>query len=70
MAGYVGSFLSVSNTEAKLTIVRTDGARRVVPISLDEGKRLVELLRAKGYSGEFPRSKKPKVNVRELVASL
>jgi hypothetical protein len=70
MKGFVGSFLSISDEKAELTVVKTNGERRVIPYPIDKAREMVAELRAKGFTGEFPRSKRPKVNVRELVASL
>jgi hypothetical protein len=70
MNGYVGSFLKISADKAELTVVKTNGERRVIPYPIDKARAMVAELRAKGLTGEFPRSKRPKVNVRELVASL
>lgn len=70
MKGIVGSFLSISDTEAKVTIVARNGNRRTSAIPVEEARQIVEKLKAKGFTGEFPRSQKPKVNVRELVATL
>jgi hypothetical protein len=70
MANTAYSFLSVSDTEAKLVIVDRQGNRRENTIDLATAKRIVEKMKAKGLSGELPRSTKPVVNVRELVANL
>jgi hypothetical protein len=70
MDGIIGSFLFMSDTEAKVTVLGQDGSRREAPISLDKARELVEKMKAKGFTGEFPRSSKPKINVREHVAAL
>ncbi|TLX16963.1 hypothetical protein [Rhizobium sp. MHM7A] len=70
MNGIIGSFLAISDTEAKVTILGKDGSRREAPIPLEKARELVNKLKAKGISGEFPRSSKPKINVRERMAAL
>ena len=70
MNGIIGSFLLMSDTEAKVTILGRDGSRREAAISLDKARELIDKLKAKGISGEFPRSSKPRINVREHVAAL
>ncbi len=70
MKGYAGSFLTVSNTEARLIVVGSNGERRVIPYPIEKARAFVAEMKAKGFSGEAPRSKRPKINVRELVASL
>lgn len=70
MKGIIGSFLSMSDTEAKVTIVARDGKRRVSAIPLLEARRIVDQMKSRGFTGEFPRSSRPQVNVREFVANL
>lgn len=70
MNGIIGSFLTMSDTEAKVTILGKDGSRKEAPISLEKARELVTKMQAKGISGEFPRSQRPKINVRERMASL
>lgn len=43
---------------------------RVVKVTREEFEAHVAEMKARGLTGEAPRSRRPKINVRELVAGL